>query len=64
MALGTAATTASLASLAVFAKGAATRLAARESPRALLIARGLELAAALCVLAYGLALLLGPTGGG
>jgi hypothetical protein len=30
----------------------------------ILIARGLELAAALCVLAYGIALLFGPTGGG
>lgn len=64
MALGTAATTAALAALAVFAKGAATRLAARDSARMTLIARSLELAAALCVLAYGLALLLGPTGGG
>jgi nickel/cobalt transporter (NicO) family protein len=65
MALGTAITTGALACLAVFAKGAAMRLAARESSRATLIARGLELAAALCVLAYGLALLLlGPTGGG
>ena len=65
MALGTAATTAALAALAVFAKDAAVRLAARESARTTLIARGLELAAALCVLAYGLALLLlGPGGGG
>jgi nickel/cobalt exporter len=64
MALGTAATTASLAALAVFAKGAAMRFAARESARALLLARSLELAAALVVLAYGLALLLGPHGGG
>lgn len=64
MALGTAVTTGALACLAVFAKDAAMRLAARESSRASLIARGLELAAALCVLAYGLALLLGPTGGG
>jgi nickel/cobalt transporter (NicO) family protein len=64
MALGTAATTAALAALAVFAKGAAMRFAARESARAMLLARGLELAAALVVLAYGLALLLGPHGGG
>jgi nickel/cobalt exporter len=63
MALGTAATTGALASLAVFAKDAAMRLAARESPRAALVARGLEFAAALCVLAYGLALLLGPGSG-
>jgi nickel/cobalt transporter (NicO) family protein len=65
MALGTAATTAALACLAVFAKGAAVRLASRESSRATLIARGLELAAALCVLAYGAALLAwGAVGGG
>ncbi len=65
MALGTAITTGALALAAVFAKDLATRLAARETSRAALLARGLELAAALCVLAYGLALLLmGPSGGG
>jgi ABC-type nickel/cobalt efflux system permease component RcnA len=65
MALGTAATTGALATLAVFGKQAAMRLAARESLRAALLARALEFAAALCVLAYGLALLtLGPAGGG
>ena len=65
MALGTAVTTGALASLAVFAKGLAMRLAARESSRAALVARGLEFAAALCVLAYGVALLaMGPSGGG
>jgi ABC-type nickel/cobalt efflux system permease component RcnA len=65
MALGTAVTTSALASLAVFAKGAAMRVASRESVRAALLARSLELAAALVVLAYGTALLLlGPTGGG
>jgi ABC-type nickel/cobalt efflux system permease component RcnA len=64
MALGTAVTTGALACLAVFAKDAAMRFASRESSRATLVARGLELAAALCVLAYGLALLFGPTGGG
>jgi nickel/cobalt exporter len=65
MALGTAVTTGALALLAVFAKNAATRLAARESSRAVLVTRGLELVAALCVLAYGVALLaLGPSGGG
>ncbi|MGD0719618.1 MAG: high frequency lysogenization protein HflD [Roseiarcus sp.] len=63
MALGTAATTGALAALAVFAKGAALRLAAAESTRATLVARGLELLAAVAVLAYGLALVLG-TGGG
>ena len=65
MALGTAATTGALAALAVFGKEAAMRLASRESLRAVLLARTLEFAAALCVLAYGLALLLlGPAGGG
>jgi nickel/cobalt exporter len=64
MAIGTAVTTGTLAALAVFAKKAAMRLAAAESSRAALIARGLELAAALCVLAYGLALLMGSRGGG
>jgi nickel/cobalt transporter (NicO) family protein len=64
MALGTAVTTGALACLAVFAKDAAMRLASRESSRVILIARGLELAAALCVLAYGIALLFGPSGGG
>ncbi len=65
MALGTAVTTGALAALAVFGKDVAMRLASRESLRAALLARGLEFAAALCVLAYGLALLLlGPVGGG
>jgi nickel/cobalt transporter (NicO) family protein len=64
MALGTAITTGALACLAVFAKGAAMRLATRDSSRANLIARSLELAAAVCVLAYGIALLFGRTGGG
>jgi nickel/cobalt transporter (NicO) family protein len=67
MAFGTAATTGALAVLAVFGKDIAMRLAARETLRAALLARSLEFAAAVCVLAYGLALLLlGPTrsGGG
>ena len=64
MALGTAVTTGALATLAVFARDAAVRLAAAESARATLLARGLELAAALVVLAYGLALTLGPGGAG
>ena len=65
MALGTAITTSALALIAVFAKDVATRLAARETSTAALVARGLEFAAALCVLAYGAALLLmGPIGGG
>ena len=65
MALGTAVTTGALALIAVFAKDVATRLASRETSTAALVARGLEFAAALCVLAYGAALLLmGPIGGG
>ncbi|HLW91609.1 MAG TPA: nickel/cobalt transporter [Roseiarcus sp.] len=65
MALGTAVTTGALAALAVFAKSAAMRLVARESTRAVLLSRALEFAAALVVLAYGVALLtLGRTGAG
>lgn len=65
MALGTAATTGALATLAVFGKQTAMRLARRESLRAALLARALEFAAALCVFAYGVALLmLGPVAGG
>jgi nickel/cobalt transporter (NicO) family protein len=63
MALGTAVTTGALAAFAVFAKGSAVRLVARESAKAVLLARALEFAAALVVLAYGVALLaLGPSG--
>ena len=65
MAIGTAVTTGALALVAVFGKSLALRLAARETTGADLIARGLELAAALCVLAYGVALLaMGASGGG
>jgi len=65
MALGVAVTTGALAALAVFAKGAAMRLAARETARAALIARSLEFAAGLAVLAYGVALLIiGPISAG
>jgi len=61
MALGTAATTAALASIAVFFKSAALRLAAGENSRIALAARTFEFAAALAVLTFGLALLyLGP----
>ena len=63
MALGTAITTGALASLAVFAKAAALRFARGEASRVMLIARGLELLAAFGVLAVGLGLLLGASGG-
>lgn len=58
MALGTAVTTAALASTAVLAKGVALRWTG-GAPSSDLVARGLELAAALLVLAVGLSLLLG-----
>ena len=59
MALGTAITTAALAATAVLAKGVALRLVGSDPGRGTLVARGLELAAALLVLAVGLSLLLG-----
>ena len=59
MALGTAITTAALASTAVLAKSIALRLTGARSRRGLIAARGLELAAAALVLAVGLSLLLG-----
>ncbi len=59
MALGTALTTAALASTAVLAKGVALRLAGTDAGAGALVARGLELLAALVVLAVGLSLLLG-----
>ncbi len=59
MALGTAITTAALASVAVLAKSLALRLAGADKGRGALVARGLELMAALLVLAVGLSLLLG-----
>jgi nickel/cobalt transporter (NicO) family protein len=65
MALGVALTTGALAALAVFAREAAMGLAARETATAALLARSLEFAAGLVVLAYGIALLiLGPVGAG
>ena len=63
MALGTALTTGALASLAVFAKVAALRLARGEASRLTLVARGLELLAAFAVLAVGMGLLFGAGGG-
>ncbi|WP_237479287.1 nickel/cobalt transporter [Lichenibacterium dinghuense] len=59
MALGTAITTAALAATAVLAKGVALRLAGSGAGRGALVARSLEFAAALLVLAVGLSLLLG-----
>jgi nickel/cobalt exporter len=63
MAIGTAVTTGVLASIAVFAKSTAVRLAAGENSRAALVARSFEFAAALAVLAFGVALIFGARGG-
>ena len=63
MAIGTAVTTGALASIAVFAKSTAMRLAAGENSRVALVARSFEFAAALAVLAFGLALMFGARGG-
>ena len=62
MAVGTAATTGALAWTAVFAKSAAMRLAAGENSRLALVARGFEFVAALAVLTFGVALLIGSRG--
>ena len=62
MSLGTALTTGALAWAAVFAKRIAMRLAAGEDSRVALAARGFEFAAALLVLAFGVALLVGSQG--
>ena len=59
MALGTALTTAALAATAVLAKSIALRLSGPGSGRGLILARGLEVLAALLVLAVGLSLLFG-----
>jgi len=60
IAVGTAFTTSALAVLAIFAASTATRLAGGvDSPRAVFLARGLEVFAAAFVLALGLALLTG-----
>ncbi len=64
MSAGTAITTGAIAALAVLAKDAAQRLSRRSSKRALLLGRGAELAAALFVLGFGLALLAGVTARG
>jgi ABC-type nickel/cobalt efflux system permease component RcnA len=60
IALGTAFTTSALAVLAIFAASTATRLAGGvDAPRAVFLARGLEVLAAAFVLMLGLALLTG-----
>jgi nickel/cobalt exporter len=59
MSLGTAITTAALASTAVLFKSLALRLVGSDAGRGALLARALELAAALLVLGVGLSLLLG-----
>lgn len=58
MSLGTAITTGALATIAVLAKGWALRLTGIGSWRAEIIGRGIEVAAALCVIFFGAALLL------
>ncbi len=58
MSFGVALTTGALAFAAVFAKRVAMRLAAGDDSRVLLAARGFEFAAALLVVAFGVALLL------
>jgi nickel/cobalt exporter len=58
MALGTALTTGALAALAVFAKDIALRFTRQDSALAGLIARAFEFAAALAILAFGVALLV------
>lgn len=63
MSAGTAITTGALAATAVFAKGAAARLASPGSRRAGVIIRGAELLAAFLVLGVGLALLAGARAG-
>ena len=57
--LGTALTVAVIATLAVGAKSLAQRFAVREASGGVLIVWGVELAAALLVLLFGLALLAG-----
>jgi nickel/cobalt transporter (NicO) family protein len=64
MAMGTAVTTGALASLAVYAKAFAMRFTRGNFSRAILVGRGLELIAALAVLAFGIALLIGAESSG
>ncbi len=63
MALGTAVTTGALATFAVLAKDAAVRFLGTGSPRAALVGRLVEVAAAFGVLLFGLALLVAALGG-
>jgi nickel/cobalt exporter len=58
MSLGTAITTGVLAAFAVVAKRAAMTYAGPGSPRALILGRLIEVAAAICVLLFGVALLI------
>lgn len=64
MSLGTAITTVSLASAAVFAKNAAVKYSKSSSQQALLAGRLFEFGAAVAVLGLGLALLLAVLSGG
>jgi nickel/cobalt exporter len=57
MSLGTALTTGGLAAFAVFAKRSAVKYAGAGSARGVLFARLMEVAAALCILLFGCALL-------
>jgi nickel/cobalt exporter len=63
MSLGTAITTGALASMAVLAKSWAVRFSGTGSWRAEIIGRGIEVAAALCVILFGAALLLATLSG-
>jgi nickel/cobalt transporter (NicO) family protein len=63
MALGTAMTTGALATTAVLAKGWAMRVSKVGSWRAEVIGRGIEVAAAFCVLLFGAALLFATVSG-
>ena len=63
MSLGTALTTGALATAAVFAKDMAMRASGANAPRAVLIGRGVEFAAAACVLLFGIALLAAALSG-
>ena len=63
MALGTAVTTGALAWTAVFAKSAAMRLAAGRTRASRWLRGGFEFAAALAVLTFGVALVIGSRGG-
>ncbi len=59
MSLGTAITTGTLAAIAVLAKGIAVRMSGIGSQRSDVVVRGLELAAALVVLVFGVGLFFG-----